>query len=283
MNQEKPVFYSKGGVYLSDIHQTNFRRTLSDILSGLKNYRIWYLMSTKEVRNRYNRSKLGQFWHTMTMGIMLVGIGLVYAQLFNIPVKEYMVYLSITFPVWSLVSGLVNDGSATFIASSRYITEIPLPYTTYIYASISRNFVIFLHNILVVPIAFIIFGHPVDWHILILLLTLPIVLINGVFIHIILGFLCARFRDFQHIIGSIMQIMFFVTPIVFKPESVQGRMEVLQQYNIIGSFIGLIREPIRGMVPSTHDLTAVLIFTICAMALSLIIYSIYRKKLVYWL
>ena len=42
-----------------------------DIHEGIENWRIWHLMGSAELRRRYARSRLGQFWLTLSTGILI--------------------------------------------------------------------------------------------------------------------------------------------------------------------------------------------------------------------
>ena len=50
-----------------------------DIAEGLRNWRIWHLMGTSELRRRYARSRLGQFWLTLSTAITVVTLGAVWS------------------------------------------------------------------------------------------------------------------------------------------------------------------------------------------------------------
>ena len=50
---------------------------------------------------------------------------------------------------------------------------------------------------------------------LLALLGLVLIVLNGVWVGLLLGTICARFRDLPQIIASLMQIVFFVTPIMW--------------------------------------------------------------------
>lgn len=72
-------------------------RGLVDIRQGLVSWRIWLMLAWNDVRRRYRRSGLGQFWLTLSMATMVGGLGFVYSNLFRVDVTKYLPYIAVTF------------------------------------------------------------------------------------------------------------------------------------------------------------------------------------------
>ena len=53
---------------------------LEDIRDGVVGWRMWAMLAWNDVRRRYRRSGLGQFWLTLSMAATIGGLGFVYAQ-----------------------------------------------------------------------------------------------------------------------------------------------------------------------------------------------------------
>ena len=64
---------------------------------------------------RYRRSLIGPFWLTLSMGIMVGTVGLIYGQLFKVEASSYLPYLTVGLLVWGLISSCISDGCQTFI------------------------------------------------------------------------------------------------------------------------------------------------------------------------
>ena len=56
---------------------------IADLALGLYEWRIWWVLAASEIRQRYRRSTVGQLWFTLSMGVMIAGIGLVYSVIFR--------------------------------------------------------------------------------------------------------------------------------------------------------------------------------------------------------
>src|SRR5580698_7545493 len=78
-----------------------------DVSVGLTDWRVWLLLGMNDIRQRYRRSRLGQFWITLAMAITIVTLGFLYSYLFHLRLTEYLPYLGTSFVVWGLLSSIV--------------------------------------------------------------------------------------------------------------------------------------------------------------------------------
>lgn len=79
----------------------------NDFDTSLSSWRMWLLLGMNDIRQRYRRSRLGQFWITLAMATTIVSLGLLYAYLFKQPLAQYLPYLGTSFVVWGLLSSVV--------------------------------------------------------------------------------------------------------------------------------------------------------------------------------
>src|ERR1700728_5333832 len=64
----------------------------ADFTVSLKSWRMWLLLGMNDIRQRYRRSRLGQFWITLAMAIQIGTLGFLYSYLFHLPVAQYLAY-----------------------------------------------------------------------------------------------------------------------------------------------------------------------------------------------
>jgi ABC-type polysaccharide/polyol phosphate export systems, permease component len=76
------------------------------------------------IRQRYARSKLGPFWLTISMGVLVGTMGVVYGSLFGVKLADYLPMLAIGIVMWGLFSSIVNEGSTAYINSANYIRQV---------------------------------------------------------------------------------------------------------------------------------------------------------------
>src|SRR5438445_6358042 len=85
---------------------------IADITAAVKRYPLVGMLGWQDVRQRYRRSALGPFWLTISMGVMIGTIGLVFGQIFNSPMREFLPFLAIGMILWTFISSVVTEGCA---------------------------------------------------------------------------------------------------------------------------------------------------------------------------
>jgi ABC-2 type transport system permease protein/lipopolysaccharide transport system permease protein len=150
-----------------------------------------------------------------------------------------------------------------------------------VYRSTWSKFVIFAHNIV---IYFAVLLYFQIWPGVISLLAIPgllLVLLNGALISLFIGVVSTRFRDIPQVITSAIQIVFFVTPIFWKPELLKTRSYIVD-FNPFYHLIEVVRAPLLGSMPSVTSYTAVLVVTMINLAITGAFFSRFRSRISYW-
>lgn len=262
----------------------NLRIGLRDIFLSLGRLKLVFLLAWQDIRSRYRRSTLGPFWITISMGVLIFTIAIIFGAIFGRPLKEFLPYVSVGLIFWYFFFNVVNESCNGFIDSEAIIKQIPLPYFTYILRVIVRNYFILAHNLLLLPFIFLIAQYHVTTKIFILIPVLFLISLFVAWISLILSIVCARFRDLGQIIQSILQIIFYITPIIWLQNLVtEQKFLILIQFNPIYHFLELVRNPLLGLAISLKSFIIIILITILGWIFSLFIFGKYSKRIVYWL
>src|SRR4029079_12729030 len=97
------------------------------------------------------------------------------------------------------------------------IRSVRMPLFMHALRTLVRNVLVLAHNVVVIVAVDIIFIVWPGWHMLLALPALGVWIVDALAICLLLGAFCARFRDVGPIVGSIMQIAFFLTPVIWQP------------------------------------------------------------------
>jgi ABC-type polysaccharide/polyol phosphate export permease len=254
-----------------------------DIYGGLRAWRMWWLLAAGDIRQRYQRSLLGQFWLTVSMGLTIGAIGFVYSVLFHQEMATYLPFLGVGIVCWGLIAGIVTDGCTVFIQSTDFMRQSRLPRSLFAYRMLLRNLIVFAHNLVIVAIIVLVFAVPVSWITLLIIPGLMLTILTGVWIGLFLGALCARFRDLPQIAASLVQIAFFVTPVIYRPDTTSGRLWAVTHLNPFASFLALLRDPLLGHVPEASHYAMAILFTVVGFAITFPIFARFRARVVFWL
>lgn len=254
----------------------------ADLAGSLRAWRLWTLLGWLEIRQRYARSKLGPFWLTVSMGVLVGALGVVYGALFGQRLEDYLPMVAIGLVTWNLFSAVVNEGSMAYINSASYIRQVNTPRLVYVLQVGWRNLVIFAHNFVIVLVVLAIFGVK-SW--LLLPLAVPgliLLLVNALWMGMIAGLLSARFRDFPQIIAALMQVAFYVTPILFHGAMLSQQHRWIVTFNPLAYLIDGVRQPLAGIAPSAFTWLVNAGMALGGMLLALWMTGRYHKRIPYW-
>lgn len=254
----------------------------ADVLGGVGAWRMWWMLAKNDVVRRYRRSRVGQLWLTLSMAVMIFGMGAVYASLFGTSMADYLPHLGTGLVLWGLISQTIIESCSSFTENESIIRQVALPRFTYLLRTIARNLFVFSHNLIIVPVVFLVFGSPINWHILLFLPGLLLVLANLAWVGYLLAILSARFRDIPQIVASVVQVAFFVSPVVFKPSQLRVDHPVLI-LNPFASMLDVMREPLLGNLPSVTSYLILLGLLVVGWLFTLAFAGKYSHRVVYWL
>jgi len=232
--------------------QISSSRLRNDLLAALSACDLWVFLAVQDIRLRYRRSKIGPFWITLSMAIFCVTLGVVYSQLFKAELNEYLPFLTVGFVIWGLISGMLSEFPNLYVDNAAYIKDIKINPFTILFRVVTRNVIIFAHNALIIVGIYLYFRINPG---LVAFLALPgfvLVFLNLVAIGVSLSIFGVRFRDVSPITQSLIQILFFITPIMWFPRLIAADSWIALA-NPLAYFLDLTRSPLLGHAPAPES------------------------------
>lgn len=256
-----------------------------DLLHGALSVHVWGRLGWLDVKRRYKRTVLGPIWSTITLSIFVLAIGAMGAGLWKQEVGEYLVFLSSGMVVWIMLSTMITEGCGLFINETQNIRQLKFDYSLLAFSCVWRNLIVFGHNIWVFIILATIFGKlPITPVVFLVIPGALLVLLNGLWISILFGLLCARFRDIQQLVTSIVQIAMFITPIFWPPDNLQGiRRLIFVDLHPLYHMIEVMRAPLLGRIPSIESYLANIVIIIIGGSITYFMYSKFSRRIAFWL
>lgn len=253
-----------------------------DMFHAAARWRTWVLMGNQDIQLRYRRSVIGPFWISLSLAALIFALTILYSQIFDQPFGDYLRWLSSGFLVWFLLSSMLIEGCSIGTEAEAQLRSAAIPITVLAARMVYRNSIVFLHNALVVVALALIFGFVPTVQTLWIFPGVATVLIIGFLVANIVGPICLRFRDLQQVVVNVVQIIFFLTPVLWRPE--QGRVSsVFVEYNPFYHMVELVRAPLLGNVPTEQNWIIVLSVMGVLLVFSVITLSVSRKKIFLWL
>lgn len=261
-----------------------FYGAIQDIRFGLARYSLISLLGWQDIKQKYRRSALGPFWVTISMGVTIATIGVVFGQLFGSPMRDFLPFLSVGLILWMFISSCMTEGAMAFIEGQGVIKQMPLPLSIHVFKVLWRNFLVLLHNIAILPVVFLITSRQISWVMLLSIVGFILVFLAMAWLTLFLAIVCTRFRDFPQIISSALQIGFYITPIVWSSHliSEKPRLSFLK-FNPVFHMIEVVRAPLLGEFPARESWIVVSAIVIFGWAFVLAFYSKYKRRIAYWI
>lgn len=252
-----------------------------DMAQSLRSGNLWLLLGWVEIRQRYARSKIGPFWLTISMAILVTALGLVYGTLFKAQLSEYLPLLAIGFVFWAFISTTINDGCNAYISASPYLKQVPLPRGLFVFQTLWRNMIVLAHNFVIVILVLLIFQIDFIHQLHFFVLGFVLVVWNLMWAVTLLALLCARFRDLPQIVASFIQVIFYITPILFKRDMLQ-KYPLLIDLNPFAHLIEVVRGPLLGTAVPMLSWMVCLGLAVLGTLLSIFMHGKYRARIPYW-
>lgn len=257
------------------------RLALEDLAAGYRMSHLWGMLGWHDIRQRYRRSLIGPLWLTISTGIMVLALGVLYAGLFKFDVSTYLPYLGVGLITWSLISTVINESGAVFVSSEQMVRQIKLPFTLHVNRMLWRNVIIFAHNGAIYVAILLYFRFWPGANALWAIPGFALLIANLMWACLLLGLLSARFRDIPQIVANFMQVAFFLTPIMWLPELLSSRPAVVAM-NPFHHLIEIVRAPLLGKPPSSFSWAFASILAVGGWALTIYMFARYRRRIPYW-
>jgi ABC-type polysaccharide/polyol phosphate export permease len=110
---------------------------------------------------------------------------------------------------------------------------------------------------------------------------LALIALNGAACGMILGVLSARFRDIPPIVSNAVQLIFFITPVLWRPENLKSRVWVVD-WNPLYYLLEIVRRPLVGESPPLSFWAIAIGFTIASLAVGFSLFARFRGRVAYW-
>lgn len=222
----------------------------NDLKDGILRLPLARHLAKQDIRMRYRRTVIGPFWTVLNAIIFVAILGVVYSFLFKLDLQQYLPFFSIGYFVWMTMIALCMESSTSFTSAELIIKNMRVPYTTHIIRCVWRNVLTFFHMIPVAIALSLYFDVTFDLiAILKIFLGILLLIVNGTWVAILVGIVATRYRDFQQIVATVLQIVFFITPIFWDPKILEGHKWpelLLADLNPFFQQIQVIRSPMIG-------------------------------------
>jgi lipopolysaccharide transport system permease protein len=258
------------------------RAARRDLCQSVSLWRLCWTLAWLDIKLRYRGSLLGPLWLTLSTAVMVAAMGVIYATLFHTNLHDYLPFLALSLVLWNFIGTLVAEACQGFTQAEGMIRSMRLPFTMYAARIVTRNVLVLAHNLIVIVAVFAIFAIAPGLSALLMLPGFALWLLDGLAVTVCLGALCARFRDIPPIVGSLMQMAFFVTPVIWRPDLVGPERQWLLPLNPFYALLATVREPLLGEVPGVATYAFALGYSVLLCLGTWMLFVRVRGRIAFW-
>lgn len=160
-------------------------------------------------------------------------------------IPNYLGYLFSGALIYNFLVSTINHSSHIMINNENYIKKIYIPKLVFVLNIVFVEYINFIFSFVAVSIIAFFLGKFIFSPALILLpfiTILTLFFITGISITISIA--SVYFRDLAHIIPIFMQMLFYVTPVMFYKGFLPEKLQLLIRFNPIFYFIEAFRTPL---------------------------------------
>jgi ABC-type polysaccharide/polyol phosphate export permease len=233
--------------------------------------------------SRYRGSVLGPFWITLSMGLMVLGIGFLYANLFNIPLNEFLPFVALGIVFFGVMTGMINEGCDTFVQASGMLSQTSLPMLMFVWRTVFRNMINLAHHLVIVVAVLLFYEYWRVANVPLALIGVVLMVVNAAWLSLLVGIASARFRDIPQIVVSVMQFAIFMTPVFWRPDRFSKQHQIILDANPFYHLLEAVRAPLLGQPVAPHTYLVLVGMALVGWLLTFALFAKTRRRIVHYL
>jgi ABC-type polysaccharide/polyol phosphate export permease len=255
---------------------------LRDLRNSFRRLGLAWSLASHDVGSRYRGSILGPFWITLSMGLMVLGIGFVYANLFGIALNTFLPYVALGIVFFGVMTGIVNEGCDTFVQAAGMLSQTSLPMLTFVWRTVFRNTINLAHHLVIVVAVLAFYGYWRHANVPLALIGVALMLLNASWASLLVGIASARFRDIPQVVVSIMQFAIFFTPVFWPTDRFKAHRAVLD-FNPFYHLLHAVRAPLLGDRVEPHTYVVLVAMAVVGWLVAFGLFARTRRRIVHYL
>ncbi|MDT4952911.1 MAG: lipopolysaccharide transport system permease protein [Acidobacteriota bacterium] len=238
-------------------------------------HELLYFLTWRDIKVRYKQTLLGVSWAILQPVFMMLIFTLFFGNLAKLPSDgvPYPLFAYAGLLPWTFFATAVSSSGNSMLNSAHLITKVYFPRIVVPVAAVAAALVDFLISCGVLVVIMIYYQVTPTIHLLLLpVYTLLLLLLTAAF-GIYTAALNVKYRDIRFVLPFVIQLWFFVSPVIYPVGMVTGRWRFLIVLNPMTGIIEGFRSALFGRASNWS-----LIGVSAAITLVLLAYSLFTFK-----
>jgi ABC-type polysaccharide/polyol phosphate export permease len=248
------------------------RRVLADLAAHRE---VLVVLARKDFQTRYKRATLGVLWAVAVPVLQAAVLAVVFTKVVRFDSKGgYAPYVMVGIVAWSFFAGTISTGSTAIVENASLTEKVWFPRALLPIVPSLANSVGFAISLVAVVVLLPAFGVGLDWHLVLLVPAVALLLAFTAALSLVLSALHVYFRDVRYLVQAALLVWIYVTPVIY-PQEVLGRWAGLLDINPLTGVVALFRLAALGTAPGwVRPVCIAVAFTV---VLALVSLEVYRR------
>jgi ABC-type polysaccharide/polyol phosphate export permease len=256
---------------------------LRDLRTSAERIDLAWSLAYHDIVSRYRGSILGPLWITLSMGLMVLGIGLLWGEIFRVATPDFIPFVALGIVFFGTVTGTINEGCDTFVQAAGMLSQTSLPMFTFVWRTVFRNLINLGHHLVIVLVVLIYFGAWRTANYPVAALGLVFLLINVAWISMLVAIISARFRDIPQIVQAVTQAAAIMTPVFWPSDRIGPKYRPILDLNPFYHLLEAVRAPLLGRPVAEHTYLFLAAMAVVGWLVTFAIFANTRRRIVHYL
>jgi lipopolysaccharide transport system permease protein len=207
-------------------------------------------LAMRDIKVRYKQTALGALWAVIQPFTMMVVMSVFFGRLINLEAKTdgipYPIFFYAGMLPWTFFAAAVHGSTNSLVANSHMLRKIYFPRLILPLSAVGAPLVDYAVAFSVLAGLMIWYGIAVTAWLAWLPLLVALTIIAALGVGVLLSAMTVKFRDFRYVVTFLIQVWFFITPVIYPTSIVGDRWRWLLQLNPMGGTIEAFRACVLG-------------------------------------
>ncbi len=218
-----------------------YREVLSNLLS-------------QELKVKYKRTALGYFWSLLNPLLQLAVLSAVFSRVVGRGMKDYSLYLFSGLIAWTFFQNSLISAAASLLDNESFIKKVYLPKILFPVARLCMRSIEFAFSLIALTLIAVVFRFPFHATVFALPLAILILFLQTLGFALLFSVLAVYFRDTQYLLNFGLQLLYFVTPILYEESFWPPELAPFFRLNPMYWQVRLFHQLIYyGQIPTVAD------------------------------
>jgi ABC-type polysaccharide/polyol phosphate export permease len=244
---------------------------------------VWYLV-VRDLKVRYRRSAIGFLWTMLQPLLTMAVLAVVFSQVFRFEIRNFPVYALSGILFWNFFSQSIVTAMNSLRHNAGLLVKLPLPKAVFPLAAVASGLLNLMFALVPLFVILVATGHPLKPALLFLPVAILLVAAFTLGAGLLLSPLAAFFSDVVELVGVLMMLAFYLTPVFYPKDIIPAGFLWLVRFNPLRSVLEVFRDPIYfGKIPPLSHLAVTVAITALALLIGVVAFRRSSDRIAFYL